>query len=52
MDEISVTYLQILKYFNFKNIKQTSFVGVYSNNFYDYAIFLNKEKDKLWQTKL
>lgn len=45
MDEISVTYLQILKYFNFKNIKQTSFVGVYSNNFYDYAIFLNKEKD-------
>jgi hypothetical protein len=44
-----LTYLQILEYYNFREIKRTTFVVVFLNDSstvkYEYALFLNKEKN-------
>ena len=48
MTEIQdLTYMQLLKYYNFKEVKHTNFTVIYLNNSsnitYEYALFLNKE---------
>jgi hypothetical protein len=44
-----LTYLQILKYYNFREIKRTTFAVIFLKDSspvkHEYALFLNKEKD-------